>query len=521
MDTNRVLLFTVVVAWALGVPRVARAARLGQTGWLAVYGGLLAITLLGAYHWPDWFGIVSALLFALLVIVPSVLQRQLWQLMGAQRYVEAARVAAILRLLHPADGNLELPAMISALEAAQRGHLAQAEAGLTRIIEGSPALAPQARVHLFRMRGDWQGYLDSTRAQTSAELSLDLGQLNSRLRALGETGQIEELVTTYAAHATKLAAPANALVRVYAQLFVAAFAGRLDVLERLLSGPLSFLGEPTHLYWRATCAYAAGQPEQGEAALYELLQGAEPGVVHGARLRLAKPPLAAAPLLSAQSRAQLDDLALQADHEARFGEGARSGPARITRGLVGLNVLAFTGEVLAGGSQNAEAIYAMGALISGSLSPESSWRLLAALFLHLGPLHLGMNMLALLTLGPFVEVGLGKWRMLLVYLASGLTGSLIVASVSSDPPGLFLGASGCIMGLLGATTAILLHGHRKERARPAGQRLWRIALILVLQLAFDLSVEGISLTAHWSGIAMGLVLGYVLVPTAPHSERKA
>lgn len=521
MDVNLVLWWSVVVAWALGLPRAVRSARLGQPGWLVVYALLLLFAGAGAVLWFPYVGSASTLLFALLVVLPGTLQRQLSLQMGAQQYARALRIARVLRVLHPADGFLELPALIAALDAARRGDQLAAEQGLLRIAEGgSRALASQARAHLFRIRADWQGYLDSTRSLSDSQLAADLSQLNARLRALGETGQLEQLVENYARHAARLSTPANTLLGLYAQLFVAAFTGQRELLVRLLSGPLAFLGSASHRYWLGTCAYAAGDVAVGAAAMVSLLEHADPAVAHGAQLRLAQPPVAAASLLSARNLVQLDELGREADHEARFGESASTKAPRITRGLVFLNLLAFVGEVLAGGSENPEALYRMGALISGSLSADSAWRLGMALFLHLGLLHLSMNLLALLALGPFVESSLGRLRMLVVYLASGLTGSLLVASIDTEPPGLFLGASGCIMGLLGATAAILLRGFRTERARPALRRLWRIALILALQLGFDLTVPGISLTAHWSGITMGLALGYALVATLPVSTRR-
>jgi rhomboid protease GluP len=48
-----------------------------------------------------------------------------------------------------------------------------------------------------------------------------------------------------------------------------------------------------------------------------------------------------------------------------------------------------------------------------------------------------------------------------------------------------VGASGAIMGILGATGAILLHGWRKEAAGVAQRRLMGILLILLLQLSMD------------------------------------
>jgi rhomboid protease GluP len=138
----------------------------------------------------------------------------------------------------------------------------------------------------------------------------------------------------------------------------------------------------------------------------------------------------------------------------------------------------------------------------------------SALFLHFGVLHLIMNMVALRALAPFVEQRLGKARMLAVYLFAGLVGSTWIGLAPVKQVEFFLGASGCIMGIIGATAAILVYAKRHRRAEVASQRLQRIGLVLLLQVGFDLTVPGISMIAHWSGVAAGFLLGYLLVPDA-------
>ncbi|MCV5779245.1 rhomboid family intramembrane serine protease, partial [Escherichia coli] len=61
-----------------------------------------------------------------------------------------------------------------------------------------------------------------------------------------------------------------------------------------------------------------------------------------------------------------------------------------------------------------------------TLSGES-WRLLSSVFLHSSVSHLLMNMFALLVVGGVVERILGKWRLLIVWLFSGVFGGLISA----------------------------------------------------------------------------------------------
>jgi rhomboid protease GluP len=89
----------------------------------------------------------------------------------------------------------------------------------------------------------------------------------------------------------------------------------------------------------------------------------------------------------------------------------------------------------------------------GSMHPEDVlrgqwWRLLSCTFVHIGVLHLAMNMYALYVLGPLLERMWGRWRYLLVYLVAGLVGSCTPLYVH-NPAGL-AGASGALCGLLGS-----------------------------------------------------------------------
>ncbi|MBD0255211.1 MAG: rhomboid family intramembrane serine protease, partial [Cytophagales bacterium] len=89
------------------------------------------------------------------------------------------------------------------------------------------------------------------------------------------------------------------------------------------------------------------------------------------------------------------------------------------------------------------------------------WRLLTSTFLHGGVLHLFMNLYGLLFVGLFLEPVLGRARLLLIYLLTGVLASL--ASLLWYPATVSVGASGAIFGLYGALLALLLAG-----AFPAG-----------------------------------------------------
>ena len=86
-----------------------------------------------------------------------------------------------------------------------------------------------------------------------------------------------------------------------------------------------------------------------------------------------------------------------------------------------------------------------------------------AAFLHYGPIHLGMNMLALWWFGRPLEQALGRARFLLLYLVAGLAGSAGALIVRTHA--LTVGASGAIFGILGAALVLERQGAWSSAAR--------------------------------------------------------
>ena len=143
------------------------------------------------------------------------------------------------------------------------------------------------------------------------------------------------------------------------------------------------------------------------------------------------------------------------------------------------------------------------------------WLPFTCTLLHAGPLHLAMNAFGLYYLGPFVERALGAFRYLTVYLLSSVTGPLIAVALYlyfDGPNQTLVGASGGIMGLVGATAAILLRGWRQEKSRTALRRLSSIGLLIIVQVAFDLSNPQVSFLAHSTGLFAGFLITLPLSP---------
>jgi membrane associated rhomboid family serine protease len=181
--------------------------------------------------------------------------------------------------------------------------------------------------------------------------------------------------------------------------------------------------------------------------------------------------------------------------------------------LILANILAFLFEMSAGGWNDPDVLHRIGALEPVAVVFQGQyWRLFTALFLHGGFLHLGFNLFALYVLGPPLEGAIGTTRFAACYLISGVASSAGVVELTMTgfvKPAQVIGASGCIMGIVGAWAGFLL---RHRHAPLAKQRLGNIAFIVAIQIAFDLSTPQVSTTAHMCGLVAGFFLGLILAP---------
>ena len=189
----------------------------------------------------------------------------------------------------------------------------------------------------------------------------------------------------------------------------------------------------------------------------------------------------------------------------------RSAPAVLI--LIVLNVVAFLFEMSVGDSNDPEVLHRIGALEANSVVVQHEyWRFITALFLHGGLLHLGFNVFALYVLGPPLERSIGTMRFVGCYLISGIAsgaGVVGLTLVALTRPAQLVGASGSIMGIVGAWGGFLM---RHRHAPYARQRLANVAVIVAIQIAFDLSTPQVSMAAHLCGLIAGFLLGLILAP---------
>jgi membrane associated rhomboid family serine protease len=191
----------------------------------------------------------------------------------------------------------------------------------------------------------------------------------------------------------------------------------------------------------------------------------------------------------------------------------------VTYGLIAANVAMFAFEVASTASLSGPSSQQMIAL-GGNFGPLTrngeAWRLVTAMFLHYGVIHIGMNMVCLYQIG-IVERMLGRAEFLALYFAAGLVGGL--ASVATHPHAVSAGASGAVFGMFGAFTAVMLV--RRSQIDPgAWQRTMRsLGTFFAINLGFGLTQSGIDLTAHFGGLAVGFVGAFALAKTAGPTAR--
>jgi membrane associated rhomboid family serine protease len=170
--------------------------------------------------------------------------------------------------------------------------------------------------------------------------------------------------------------------------------------------------------------------------------------------------------------------------------------AMVTKILVALNVAIYLLELGLGGTTDGRnnRIYEEGALYGPLVANGDWWRLFTSVFLHYGPIHLALNMLALWFFGAAVEQVLGRGRYLLLYIVSGLAGSA-GALLLSQPTSITVGASGAIFGILGAALVL-----ERQRTYVLGGSA---VGIIVINLVITFAIPGISIGGHLGGLAGG------------------
>ena len=172
----------------------------------------------------------------------------------------------------------------------------------------------------------------------------------------------------------------------------------------------------------------------------------------------------------------------------------------ITPIIIALCVLVFIAMYIWGrGSEDTITLLMFGANFRPLIQAGEIWRLATSMFLHIGIVHLVVNMYSLLIIGRQLESFLGKWKFLIVYLGSGIIGSLLSVVIHSS---ISAGASGAIFGLLGS---LLYFGYHYRLYLGAVLKT-QVIPIIILNLLIGFMVPGIDNFAHIGGLVGGYLI---------------
>ncbi|MDE0737384.1 MAG: rhomboid family intramembrane serine protease, partial [Pirellulaceae bacterium] len=182
----------------------------------------------------------------------------------------------------------------------------------------------------------------------------------------------------------------------------------------------------------------------------------------------------------------------------------------VTPVLVALNILVYVAMVATGVnfmSPTVTDLIAWGANSGPQTLGGESWRLLSCTFLHIGLIHIGMNMFVLWQIGNILERLTGNVGFLVLYLGSGVIASLV--SVYYNSSVVSAGASGAVFGTFGGLVAFLYRNSDGglEIFKPL---LTSVTKILLLNLVLGFMIPGIDMAAHVGGLIAGLLLGAIL-----------
>lgn len=193
----------------------------------------------------------------------------------------------------------------------------------------------------------------------------------------------------------------------------------------------------------------------------------------------------------------------------------------MTRLLIALNVLVFVVMLFGGAgfwhSPNTVQL-TWGANFAPATADGQWWRLVSAMFLHFGALHLGMNMLALWDGGKLVERMFGALRFLVIYLISGVGGNLLSLVIQGNDA-VSGGASGAIFGIYGALLVYVWFARRQMQAQEFRWLFWGALLFSALTIAMGYIIPGIDNSAHIGGFFTGIVMATLFLPSSIQPSR--
>ncbi|MBY0550107.1 MAG: rhomboid family intramembrane serine protease [Candidatus Obscuribacterales bacterium] len=187
----------------------------------------------------------------------------------------------------------------------------------------------------------------------------------------------------------------------------------------------------------------------------------------------------------------------------------------VTKSIIAINIVLFVAMVVMSAGQgfwepSNAVLETWGGNLGAATFDGEYGRLLSCVFLHIGIVHLLVNMAALAALGRSSERLFGSGRFLTLYILSGIAGS--VGSLLFHPAVISAGASGAIFGVYGSSLAFFF-AHKDQLDKglllKGGKAATAFIIFnLVLGVVFNFDIA-----AHIVGLLAGVACGFIALPS--------
>ncbi len=544
------LLLSVIVLCAYLGPMVLRRMGPGQRlyGWMIIADLALAIVALasrrseGPNATADLLGTIAIGGAVCLVFVPPLLRNLARRALVGDHLRLARWLVNAREHLQPGMGARQESELISTIIEVRSG---QVDAAIDRLRERRDRVAePAARrpideriimTYLYARR--WEdaiGWLEHNLETGSAspQLAVELVRAYCELGRLDEAALLVERIEGVQSGAEE---PIWMLLVSRARLVFLAFLGRTAAVEAILGprGPLGSMPDAARFFWYGLVRLKAGDRSGARSSLEKAAEasgrdGRARELAQHTLSRIDEPgvagPLDVSPVvteladrlsrLAEDAPAELPAAAVEKSRAPRrtrpprlSGVSLREIP--VTASLIAANLLAALAVLVHWGTtSDLGALIQAGANVKSAVAQGELWRLSSYMFLHVGLLHLGINVYGLWVLGRLLEQMVGSLRFFVIYVGSGLAGG--VASFYFGGGATSVGASGAVFGLLAAAVAELAIHRKSYPRRWSGALLGMLLFLGAANVAIGFIYQVIDQSCHLGGLIGGAVLGIAL-----------